>query len=478
MDTTSTASSSTEGPDPGDRPSDPGAEGHEGAGSTTAAQAHDPERRAFFRLFGRQAVQTVAQVAGMASAVSQMPANALTGLVELTSPQPTTPLPPSRPAPAPAADAPYRSPYRVTDDVLHLLDQRKLPDVAEEQLCRRGSDVAFYLRVGAARGGPLMAQLAAYGLAFSARDMRDRSPESRRAELRRVGRALIQARPGSRMLRWAVERAWALTEGLPEEADGGESVARLRADADARAADAEVDHAVIARLLEGSLQRPERGPLQVLVHGDPGALSSGLVGPTLTGLTNRLSAGGQVRVWVTETRPLMEGARLASWEMATLGIDHLIVPDSAVGALMERERIDAVLLAGDWIAANGDVGAIVGSRVVAGMAAMASGGRVPVLVSAPIATFDPGTADGRAIPVEERPGRDLQTHATGTRLARARVWNPGSDVVPAAWIESIVTEMGVLAPTDGPGLARALAEREARRSIDVAMPVTAAGTAP
>lgn len=441
-----------------------------GAGSNTPAETHDPERRAFFRLFGRQAVQTVAQVAGMASAVSQMPANALTGLVELASPQQAAPLPASRPAPTPTADAPFRSPYRVTADAIHLLDQRKLPDVAEEQLCRRASDVAFYLRVGAARGGPLMAQLAAYGIAFSARDMRERPAESRRAELRRVGKALMQARAGSRMLAWAVERAWALAETLTGQGDGPELEARLRADADARAADADQDHAAIARLLEEALPRPERGPLQVLLHGDPGALTSGLMGPTLVGLANRRAAGGAIRVWVTETRPLMEGARLASWELATQDIDHVIVPDSAVGALLERERIDAVLIAGDWIAANGDVGAIVGSKVVAGMAAMASGGPVPVLVSAPIATFGPATPDGRAIPFEERPGRDLQTYSTGTRLARARAWNPGSDVVPAGLVASIVTEMGVFAPSDGDGLASALLEREARRPVGVATP--------
>ncbi|MEZ4596540.1 MAG: hypothetical protein R3C32_06670 [Chloroflexota bacterium] len=171
------------------------------AGPPPAApvEAHDPDRRAFFRLFGRQAVQTVAQVAGMASAVSQMPANALTGLVDLTSTPVSTPRPPlpaSRPATTPGVDAPYRSPYRVTEDAIHLLDQRRLPDAADEQLCRRASDVAFYIRVGAARGGPLVAQLAAYGLALSAHDVRERPADVRRLELRRVGRALRPRAPG------------------------------------------------------------------------------------------------------------------------------------------------------------------------------------------------------------------------------------------------------------------------------------------
>ena len=474
MDTTSTASSSTDAPGPDDRQE---AEGTPPESATAApTPTHDPERRAFFRLFGRQAAQTVAQVAGVASAVSQMPVNALTGLVELTSPQPATPLPASRPAAAPATDAPYRSPYRVTDDAIVLLDQRKLPDAADEQLCRRGSDVAYYLRVGAVRGGPLSAQIAAYGLALSARDLRERSAEARRAELRRVGRALAQARAGSRMLRWAVDRVWALTDALPDDTDGVTIASLLRADADARAADADIDHALIARTLEAALPRPDSRALEVLIHGDPGALSAGLVGPGLVALANRIAAGGHVRAWVTESRPGMEGARLASWELASLDIDHQVLPDTAIGALFQHERIDAVILAGDWIAADGDVGGLVGSRVVAGMAAMA-GTPVPVFVVAPIATFDPATPDGAAIPVEERPGRDLQAYATGTRLARARVWNRGNDVVPGAWIERIVTEMGAFGSTDGPGLTAALAEREARRPIGAPLAGPAGGAA-
>ncbi|MEZ4596539.1 MAG: hypothetical protein R3C32_06665 [Chloroflexota bacterium] len=219
----------------------------------------------------------------------------------------------------------------------------------------------------------------------------------------------------------------------------------------------------MARLLESTLPRPEGRDLHLLVHGDPGSLTHGLVSPAFAALTTRLAAGGGARVWVTEGRPQMEGARLASWELATLGIEHTIVPDAAVGALLERERIDAVLVGGDWVAANGDVGAIVGSRVVAGMAATASGGPVPVFVVTPIAAFDPTTPDGTAIPVDERPARDLQTFVTGTRLPRARAWNPGADVMPAGWLHAIVTEMGSFAPADGAAMTAALEEREARR---------------
>jgi methylthioribose-1-phosphate isomerase len=98
---------------------------------------------------------------------------------------------------------------------------------------------------------------------------------------------------------------------------------------------------------------------------------------------------------------------------------------------------------------------------------------VPVFVVAPITTFDPATPDGAAIPVEERPGRDLQSYATGTRLPRARVWNRGNDVIPAGWVHRIVTETGVHEPTDAAGLSAALEAREARRPIDAPVSVAA-----
>ncbi len=427
-------------------------------------------------MFGKQAFETAAQVAGMASAVSQMPVNAAAGLVGMGlgpgDGSARGALPASRPAARAPSDAAYRSPYRLDGDVLQLLDQRRLPDEAVEQACRRASDVAFYVRTGAARGGPLIAQLAAYGIALTAREYHDRTVTQRAAEIQRVARALTLARPGSRLLRWSVDRALAIAETL-READGGAVADALRVDADRLTAEAEADHAAIARTLERILPRPEGRPLEVLVHGDPGALTHGMLGPLTGALLARVQAGGTVHVWVTETRPGMEGARLTSWELATADIEHTLVADPAVGALLEREPIDAVVLGVDWIAADGSASAIVGSRVVAAMAAAPAGGRgpVPVLACAPITTYDPATADAASLPREDRQPRDLRLHTTGTRLDRAKGWNPGLDVIPAVWIDRFVTEEAVITPTDGMALAAALARREARRTAAVGTPV-------
>ena len=445
---------------------------------TTAAPSeaptadHDTGRRQFFRLFGKQAIQTVTQVAGVASAVSQMPTNAAAGLMGLglgdtrqnaagavsrQVAQRSTATPPT------TVDAPYRSPYRIDGDVLYLVDQRRLPEVLEEQACRRGSDIAFYLRAAAARGGPLMAQLGAYGLAMTARESAGRSAPQRSSELRRVTRAIAMSRPGSRMLQWALETLNDLAEAMGTEASGDDVAVALRTAADTLAMEAQQDHARIAQLTAELLPRPDGRPLHVLIHGDPGALTSGMVGTAINALMLRAADDPKVHVWVTETRPYLEGARLATWELANAGIEHTLLPDSAVAALLDMEAIDAVLMGAEWIAANGDTANVIGSRGVAELAAAAVAGPVPVYVCTPLTSYDPDVPDGSAIPPDIRPARDLGIYLTGVRIDRLHGYNPAADVIPARRITAFVTEMGVLSPSDGDALRGALAERAARR---------------
>jgi methylthioribose-1-phosphate isomerase len=414
----------------------------------------------------------VTQVAGVANAVSQMPTNAAAGLMGLGlgDPQQGSARPAAgqsaarTPAPAPTSSAPYRSPYRVDGDVLYLVDQRRLPEALEEQTCRRGSDVAFYLRAAAARGGPLMAQLAAYGLAMSARESAGRSAPQRTSELRRVTRALAASRPGSRMLIWALDHLTAVVDALGEDASGDEMADALRAAADGLAMDAQVDHARIAQEVAALLPRPEGRPLGVLLHGDPGAMTSGVVGTAINGLMLWAGEGRLLHVWVTETRPYLEGARLATWELGNAGIEHTLLPDSAVASLFANEAIDVVLLGAEWIAANGDTANVVGSHAVAELAATAPSGPVPLYVCTPITTLDPDTPDGASIPGDSRPSRDLGLYLTGVRMDRLRGYNPGTDVIPVARIRAFVTEMGVLSPADPADLQRAYEARSARRA--------------
>jgi len=437
-------------------------------------------------------------MAGMVNRASSSAAANLLGLGELT-PARRAPLARSGPRGAgligsvssgPTDAGGFRSAYRVVGDELRLLDQRVIPERLEDLVARRGSDVAYYLRLGACRGGALMAQVAAYGLALTAAERVGQPPGARNAELRRTQRALAEARLSSRLPAWAMERLEATRAALGESADGADVAAALRAEADAIAAAFQLGNAAIAAALAELLAEVEERPLGVLVHGDPGALSGGLVGTAITALADLNAQGRELRVFVTETRPFMDGARLASWELRQAGIRHHIIADSAVAWLFEREAIDAVLMGAEWIAANGDSAAVVGSRAIAQLAAAVTPApRVPaapaeahqevaaaaeatrevafstgatrqarprVIVCALSDTIDPATPDGSAIPVELRPARDMAAYLAGFSIHITDALVPAADVIPASAIHALVTERGVLAPPSGEGIAALL----------------------
>jgi methylthioribose-1-phosphate isomerase len=330
-----------------------------------------------------------------------------------------------------------------------ILDQRGIPERLDEVAAKRGSDVAYYLRLGVVRGGPLMAQVAAYGLALTAAERVDQPAAQRNVELRRTQRALVQARPSSRLPGWAMERMGSVLDRLGDDVAGTAVAAALREEADALATGLQAAHAAISATLAQTLPRPPDRPLNVLLHGDQGALHGGLVGTGLAALRDIRDEGGAIRVFVTEGRPCMDGARLASWELRQAGIEHKVIPDSAVAWLLAREPIDAVLVAAEWIAANGDVGALIGSRAIAHQVAMADplngGQRTRFIVSGDSAVVDPGTADGADIPVELRPARELSAYLADVPIRATDALVPAGDVIPAALIDTLVTEHGATA---------------------------------
>jgi methylthioribose-1-phosphate isomerase len=301
-----------------------------------------------------------------------------------------------------------------------------------------------------------MAQLAAYGLALTAAERASQPGSRREVESRRTQRALIEARPSSRLVGWAMERMSAATVGFSEDSDGPAVAAVLRAEADAIAAEFQSAHAAIASALAEVLPQPEDRPLAVLVHGDQGALHGGSIGTGLTALRRLRDEGRDLRIYVTETRPFMDGARLASWELRQADLAHKVIADSAVAWLFERETIDAVLVAAEWIATNGDTAAVIGSRAVAQQAALASpggdGARPRVIVSGVSASIDPGCPDGQAIPVELRPARDLSAYLADVPIRASDAVVPATDVIPAELIGTLVTERGMLTPVTAEAL--------------------------
>jgi methylthioribose-1-phosphate isomerase len=245
----------------------------------------------------------------------------------------------------------------------------------------------------------------------------------------------------------------------------------LLAEADAIAAESMLEHAELAR--HGAELLPDRGgePVRILTHCNTGPLAAGQVGTAL-GVVQRLHADRRpVHVWVTESRPWLQGARLTAWELDRAGVPHTLVADPAAASVLARGKVDAVLVGADRVAANGDTANKVGTYP---LAVLADRHGVPFLVCAPTSSIDLATPDGSAIAIEERPSVEV-TMLRGVRIAPAgtRAHNPAFDVTPAGLIGAIVTEEGVVRVPFGPGLAAAVAAAERRRG----RPAAAAGRA-
>ena len=425
-------------------------------------------RRRFFRAFGVELINTAATVAGAAQALQQASADAAGAILNpegtaarlgaATNPVATG----VTIAPNPVGATGFRTPFREDGGVLYLIDQRKLPDALVEYPCRSAGEVSFAIREMIVRGAPAIGQVAAIGLAIAAEGQRDGRPYARKATLRGSANALINARPTAVNLRWAVERVLARYEAIGELSEDGDAIAdAMRAEADAIVWEATVDHGRLAQFGQEILPVPfADGPVRILTHCNTGPLACGQYGTALGVVQVAHHAGRSVHVWVDETRPYLQGARLTTWELAQAGVPHALLPDMAAGSLMAGGEVDVILVGADRIAANGDTANKVGTYP---LAVLAKRHGIPFFVCAPTSSIDPDTPDGTGIEIEERSADEVLS-VRGVRIAPAgtEVRNPAFDVAPAELITGIVTEEGVIRAPYDTGLARAIADARAR----------------
>ena len=314
------------------------------------------------------------------------------------------------------------APVAWKDDALELLDQTRLPSEEVWLRCQTVEQVADAIRRLSVRGAPAIGIAAAYGVVLGVRAGR---------ALHEVSELLASTRPTAVNLAWALDRmAEAAGDGDAALLGRAHAIAREQADADARLA----EHGA-ALLRDGE---------RVLTHCNTGALATGGRG-TAGGLIEAGFRAGRVsHVWVDETRPLLQGARLTAWELQRAGVPFQVVPDASAGTLMARGLVDRVIVGADRIAANGDVANKIGTYTVAAVAARHG---VPFHVAAPVSTIDPDTPTGNEIEIEERPPDEV-TFVAGVRIAPegAAAANFAFDVTPHELVTSIVTERGVLEP--------------------------------
>lgn len=328
---------------------------------------------------------------------------------------------------------------RWIDSRLEILDQRRLPRTVAYIPCTSPAEVAQAIRDLAVRGAPAIACAAGYGMALAAQGARREPLAAFRAALEAADALLAASRPTAVNLFWALARmrtVWASTHDVTD------MVERLACEAVAIHLD---DVAVNRRIGEwGAALVPEVA--NVLTHCNTGTLATGGHGTALGVIRSAIAAGKRVHVFADETRPVLQGARLTAWELQRDGIPVTLLPDGAAGQLLASGRIDLVIVGADRVAANGDVANKIGTYMVAVLAARH---RVPFHVACPLSTLDLTLADGRDIPIEQRPAAEV----TGYGLERwapegIDVFNPAFDVTPADLVSSLITEVGVILQPD------------------------------
>ncbi|MFL5675700.1 MAG: S-methyl-5-thioribose-1-phosphate isomerase [Chloroflexota bacterium] len=433
----------------------------EPASVPASGDSADLGRRRFFRAFAGEIVQTAATMVGAAQALQQISAEAAGAILNPGATE--TPAPTDGPHVGIRADGPsgFRTPFREDGGVLYLIDQRKLPDELVEYPVKSAGETAWAIREMVVRGAPAIGQVAAIGLAMSAENQRDGRPYARKATIRGSANALINARPTAVNLRWAVERVLARYTELDElSEDGGAIADAMREEADRIVFEATTDHGRLATFGMEILPTPDDRPVRVLTHCNTGPLACGQFGTALGVVQAAHHAGRPLQVWVDETRPYLQGARLTTWELAQAGVPHALLPDVAAGHLMARGEVDVILVGADRVAANGDTANKVGTYTLAVLAARHG---IPFYVCAPTSTVDLATPDGAAIEIEERRPEEV-TEFRGVRIAPpgTEVRNPAFDVTPAELITGIVTEEGVIRAPYETGLPAAVASAKAR----------------
>jgi methylthioribose-1-phosphate isomerase len=443
-------------------------------------------RRRFFRQFAGELIQTAATVAGAAQALQRASAEAAGAILDpATAVLRDEAAADDAAAAALAAGPPtgFRTPFREEPGVLMVIDQRKLPHELVEVEVRNGPEAANAIRQMVVRGAPAIGQVAALGLSLSADRAAETLPYARRAIIRASAAALRAARPTAVNLAWAIDRMMARYESVGDLSDDGAMIAAaMRDEAHAIVAEATDDHGRLAELGLAALPVKEFGPLRILTHCNTGPLACGQFGTALGIVQAAHHAERELMVWVDETRPYLQGARLTAWELEQAGVPHTLIPDVAAGSLMRAGEVDVVLVGADRVAANGDTANKVGTYPLAVLAARHG---IPFLVCAPTSSIDLATADGDGIEIEERPADEvLEIRGVPIAPAGTAVRNPAFDVTPADLISGIVTEEGVIRPPFVDGLASAVAAGNARRAASrpaipsVAAPAPSTAAAP
>ncbi len=322
------------------------------------------------------------------------------------------------------------------DNKVKLLDQRLLPQEELYLEITDYHDIIEAIRTLAIRGAPAIGVAAAMGAALGALELKTEDPEEFKNSFAAICREIAAARPTAVNLFWALNRVQDVVKAHPAEPVAAWQE-RLVHEAQVILKEDDTTNRHLAQHGQAVIKDGD----QVLTHCNTGALATGAYGTALGVMRAAWEAGKRFSVWVDETRPLLQGARLTTWELGKIGIPYTLIPDGAAAALMQKGRVNVIIVGADRIAANGDTANKIGTY---SLAVLAKYHGVPFYVAAPFSTFDFAIADGMQIPVEERAPEEV-TRFRQEVLAPtgAQALNLAFDVTPHELITGIITEKGI-----------------------------------
>ncbi|MCX5848368.1 MAG: S-methyl-5-thioribose-1-phosphate isomerase [Deltaproteobacteria bacterium] len=318
-----------------------------------------------------------------------------------------------------------------------LIDQNALPLAERYVTCKSYKEVISAIKDLTVRGAPAIGVAAAMGAALGALYLPSLPPKEFRRKFFAICDEIAQARPTARNLFWALERMKKIFDQTKNEKQKN-LVTKLINEA----------KRICSQDIEINRQMGKYGGKlltdgdNILTHCNAGALATAGYGTALGVIRAAREQGKKLHVYVDETRPVLQGARLTAWELKKEKITYTLITDNMAGFLMRQGKIDKIIVGADRIAANGDTANKIGTY---SLAVLAKAHRVPFYVAAPLSTIDVSLETGDSIPIEERKNEEV-THFKGVRSAPegTKVYNPAFDVTPAQFIKAIITEKGIL----------------------------------
>jgi len=333
------------------------------------------------------------------------------------------------------------------EDCLKLIDQRQIPGEINYYQASDYQEVIFAIKEMVVRGAPAIGAAAAFGFYLAALKLQDCSAEKFWEGMQNAREELARARPTAVNLLWGIKKMERILQEN-RELDRPQLLAILLDEA-RKIVDEDVE--INKKLGEwGQEIIPQKAG--VLTHCNTGALATAGYGTALGVIRSAQARGKEIEVFVDETRPRMQGARLNAFELLEEGIPATLIVDSAAAVLMRAGKVDVVIVGADRIAANGDTANKIGTFM---LSQLASRFQIPFYIAAPLSTVDYDLKTGEEIEIEERDSREI-THWEEKPIAPEgiTVYNPAFDVTPAADITGIITEKGIVRPPLGEGLRR------------------------